>query len=245
MKLQKILPILIVSLFLSSTTLYSEDFEDSAIGKELINLGLRFLDNPADLFVNLHSNNEDFSPLPSKKNGAIRFNFFPTFIPLTWGNINFKIKVLNDKGKNPQIDLVALYGDLLLLNQIDADTKPTFSDYSFGAVISKKMDGKTRLYGGIKHSVVNMNIVLSTPSVSGDFEISEIDFKMSDNYIFTGISHEPYPDKFVTAQVGYGLTYKKIVSRLMVSHKHLDIGIDIFPEGLFVFHPFIAWHWYF
>ncbi|MFC1501245.1 hypothetical protein ACFL58_02200 [Elusimicrobiota bacterium] len=245
MKLLKFLPILILSLFLSTTHLFAEDFEDTALGRELIDLGLRFLDNPADLFVNLHSNNEDFSPVPSRRNGAVRFNFFPTGFPITWGNLNFKFKVLNDKGKNPQVDIVGMYGDILLLDSLDTDNQPTFSDISLGAVVSKRMNKKTRLYGGIKYSAVQMNVVLSTPSVSGDFEISELDFSISDYFIFTGISHEPIPDKFVTAQVGYGIKYSKIVSRLMVSHKHLDIGIDIFPEGLFVFHPFIAWHWYF
>jgi hypothetical protein len=75
--------------------------------------------------------------------------------------------------------------------------------------------------------------------------MSALDFKISDTFFFTGITHEVQPEKFVVAQIGYGFNYKKLISRIMVSHKHLELGMDVYPEGLFVIHPFIAWHWFF
>lgn len=228
-----------------------DDFANSAMGQELIDLGIKFLDNPGDFFFNLHSNNEDYSPLPADKNGSIRTNFLPTFMPLTWANLNLKVKILNDNGTLPQIDLIGSYGDILALHALQSsfgDVKPSFTDYSVGAVISKASDDKkTKIFGGFKLSTVQMKVQLSSSSVInfGDFHLDHIDFKVSDNFIFTGLYHQTSENTYVVAQAGYGFTYKKIISRIMAGHKHLEVGMDIFPEGLFVIQPFLAWHWYF
>jgi hypothetical protein len=240
--------IAIAAILLFSSSVFAEggdEFANSAIGKQLIQIGLKFLDNPGDFFANLHSDNEDFSPLPKSRHGSVRFNFFPTFLPFTWGNINLKAKIFNEKEILPQIDVVGTYGDLLGLKYVSSDVTPSFTSYSFGATASKSVNEKTRLYGGIKYSTVNLYVKLSTPVASGEFSLSSLDFKVSDTFLFAGIANQVTPDKIVSAQLGYGFNYNKIVSRLMVSHKHLDIGVDIYPEGLFVIHPFIAWHWYF
>jgi hypothetical protein len=243
----KITLFLLVLVLFSSTVPASagDDFANSIIGREIIKIGLRFLDNPGDFFFNLHSDNEDYSPVPKNKKGSFRFNFIPTFMPFTWANLNVKAKVFDEKNNLPQIDITGMYGYIIGLKLISTETKPEFSDYSIGITAAKSINEKTRLYGGIKYSTVNMYVKFSTPVTSGEFSMSSLDFKMSDTFVFTGISHQPNPDKIVVAQLGYGFKYNKIISRLMVSHKHLDIGINIYPEGLFVIHPFIAWHWYF
>lgn len=236
-------------MFFSLTIKYpayaADDFANTALGREVVNLGLKFLDNPGDFFFNLHIDNEDFSPLPSNKHGSIRFNFFPTFFPLTWGNLNAKVKLLNDKTYTPQIDLIGTYGDILALRAISGDVQPRFSDYSIGLVASKAANTQTRFFGGIKYSNINMEVSFSTPVVLGAFEMSSLKFQITNIFLFTGISHQTSQDRYVTAQIGYGLENNKLVSRIMISRKHVEFGMDIFPEGLFVLHPFLAWHWYF
>ena len=227
-----------------------DDFANSPMGQELIDLGIKFLDNPGDFFFNLHSNNEDYSPLPKGKNGSVRFNFFPTFLPLTWANLNLKVNLLSDNGTLPQIDLIGNYGDLLALHAMESsfgDVKPTFTDYSIGAVISKAANEKTKVFGGFKISTVQMKVQLSSSSIInfGDFHLDHIDFKVSDTFVYTGLVHQTSENDYIVAQAGYGINYKKIISRIMAGHKHFEIGMDIFPEGLFVIQPFMAWHWYF
>ena len=239
---------LIAMLFLSGPARAGDgdDFADSALGKELINVGLKFLDDPGDFFFNLHSDNEDFSPLPSGKRGSIRFNFFPTFFPFTWGNLNLKANVLKDSGYQPQVDLVGMYGDFLALRLMQSgDAKPAFTDYSIGVTASKQANEKTKVFGGVKYSSVNMEVRFSTPVVMGAFEMDSIDFEVSDTFFFTGISHEAAPERIFVAQLGYGFKYKKIISRLMLNYRHLELGMDLYPEGLSVIHPFLAWHWFF
>jgi hypothetical protein len=239
-----ILLLLLTSFGFKSSTLYADEFAQSQLGQEMVKLGLKFLDNPGDFFFNLHSDNEDSSPLPASDRFGFRFSGFPTFFPLTWANLNVKAKVLSERDDIPQIDLTGMYGNLLALNAVSGDVKPSFYDYSFGATVSKDMGDGIRLYGGVKYSAVVMDVNFSTPVVLGSFQMSKLDFKYADTFMYTGITRQASPETLVTAQVGYGFQYNKIVARLMLSKKHVEYGMDIFPEGLFVFHPFIAWHWY-
>ncbi|OGS47092.1 MAG: hypothetical protein A2539_08335 [Elusimicrobia bacterium RIFOXYD2_FULL_34_15] len=239
--------LLIISFQLSYLT--AEDFINTSLGQELLNLGLKFLDNPGDFFFNVHANNEDFSPVYADKNGSIRFNFLPAFLPFTWANINVKAKLFNEQEILPQIDLVGQYGDMLALRFISGDVEPSFNDYSGGIVFSKSATDETKLYGGVKYSNVAMNVKLSSSSVIefGDFRVSELNFKVNDIFVFTGLVHQKDINKpsRLSVQMGYGFEYKKIVSRIMVSKKHMDLGMDIYPEGLFVIHPFLSYHWNF
>lgn len=232
-------------LFVGAPVAAADDFSSSPVGKELISIGMKFLDNPGDFFYNLHSDNQDFSPVPADRRGAVRFNFFPTFLPLTWGNLSGKVRVLGERASCPQIDIGAMYGDLLALHAVQGDVKPQFTDYAVGVTASKSMDESTQLFGGAKYSAVVMEVAFSTPVVLGDFRMNDLKFTVSDTMLFAGIRHKTGTNKAMVAQVGYGVKYQKIVARVMATHKHLELGMDIFPEGLFVFHPFLAWHWYF
>ncbi|MFH0947711.1 MAG: hypothetical protein V1833_01755 [Elusimicrobiota bacterium] len=242
------LTLLLFLLINQSNSLNSQDFQDSAIGKELINLGLKFLDNPGDFFFNLHVNNEDFSPVPADRSGTIRFNLFPAFFPFTWVNLTGKAKLFNEQRVLPQIDLVGQYGDILALRFVSGDVKPSFNDYSIGTVFTKSATDETKLYGGVKYSNVGMNVQFSSASAIefGEFRVDELNFKVADVFIFMGLVHQKDVNKpsRLVVQMGYGFKYKKITSRIMLSKKHLDIGLDIYPEGLFVIHPFIAYHWH-
>lgn len=250
----KVLPLIVCFLIFACSApppLRGDDFSSSPIGQELINLGLKFLDDPGDFFFNLHTDNTDYSPLPQNRNAALRFNFFPTTLPFTWANLNAKVKVKNDAGYWPQIDLVGEYGNMLALSAIKStndsgqEIKPSFYDYSFGVVAGKAVDEKTRIFGGVKYDSVNMDVTFSTPVALGAFSMSKLNFKVSDSSFFMGISHKTGDETYLVAQAGYGLTYKKITSRIMLYHPHYELGMDIFPEGLLVIHPFLAWHWYF
>lgn len=229
--------------------LSAKDFEDTSFGKELINLGLKFLDNPGDFFFNIHANSEDYSPVPADRNGTIRFNLFPALLPFTWVNLTGKAKLFNEQKILPQIDLIGQYGDMFALRFVSGDVEPAFSDYSIGTVFTKSATDETKLYCGVKYSNVSMNVKLSSSSAIefGEFRVSELNFKVADTFIFTGLVHQKdinKPSRLIV-QMGYGFKYKKITSRIMVSKKHLDMGLDIYPEGLFVIHPFVAYHWNF
>jgi hypothetical protein len=242
--------ILVLSCFIVRPA-HADDFANSPLGRQLIDLGIKFLDDPGDFFFNLHTDNEDVSPLPQNRNASLRFNFLPTTLPFTWANLSVKIKIKNDSSSWPQIDLNGEYGDILALHTVNATNdsgqqiKPSFTDYSIGITASKKMNNQTRLFGGVKFAAINMEVSFSTPVVLGNFSMSSLDFSVSDTSIFTGISQKTGNECYTVAQVSYGCKYNKITSRLMLVYPHLELGLDIFPEGLLVLQPFLAWHWYF
>ncbi len=246
-------PVLLILALLSARPAMlaaSGGFQDTATGKELINLGLKFLDNPGDFFFNLHMDNADFSPVPTTKHGDFRWNFFPTTLPFSWVNGNLKVKLLNEKPFVPQIDVVGQYGDMLALHYLpSSDVKPTFKDYSGGLVFSKTVAEGTQFFWGGNISNISMDVKLSSSSQVkfGEFQMTQIKFDVRDTFVFAGLAHQKDPANptRLAAQMGYGFTYKKVVSRVMISHAHYQWGIDIFPEGLFVLHPFMAWHWNF
>jgi len=253
MKKLLLFALVILFAFCAPRLMAADDFANSAMGQQLIDFGLRFLDDPGDFFFNLHTDNTDYSPLPQNRHAAIRFNFLPTFIPFTWADLNAKVKVKNDSGYWPQIDLVAEYGNILAMQAIKSSDdsgsgqqiKPLFYDYSAGITASKAMDEKTRLFGGARYDSVNMDVTFSTPVVLGSFNMSSLNFKVADTSVFMGISHQTGVETFLVAQAGYGFKYKKISSRIMMCHPHYELGMDIYPEGLLVIQPFLAWHWYF
>ena len=242
---------ILVLAFLLVQPAHADDFANSALGRELIDLGIKFLDDPGDFFFNLHTNNEDVSPLPKGRNASLRFNFLPTTLPFTWANLGAKIKLKNDSGNWPQIELNGEYGNILALQAVKSsndsgqEIKPSFTDYSVGITASKAMNDQTRLFGGVKFASVNMDVTFSTPVVLGAFNMSSLHFAVADTSFFMGLSQKTGEQCYTVAQVSYGCNYNKITSRLMLCYPHLELGVDIFPEGLLVLQPFLAWHWYF
>lgn len=248
--------IFFVILVISAGLLYSDEFYNTPIGKEIVNLGLRFLDNPGDFLFNLHTDNVDFTPVIKEKKGTIRTNFYPTIFPATWANLNVKVKIISDGGIKPwipQIDISAQYGRMIAVdvvsNMMTKDStetvKSSFQDYCVGIIFTKSVEENTRLYAGFNYSNAFINVKLGEPIEFGAFKMSELDVGVADYFIVTGIENQLRKDKYVVAHLGYGINQGKIVSRVAWYHKHLELGFNIYPEGLFVVHPFMAWHWYF
>ena len=248
--------LVIASTILLTGLLYSDEFYNTPIGKEIVNLGLRFLDNPGDFLFNLHTDNVDFTPVIKERHGTIRTNFYPTIFPATWANINVKVKTISDGTFAkwvPQVDISAQYGRMLavdvaseMMSKESTETvKPSFQDYCIGIIFTKSVEENTRLYAGFNYSNAFINVKFEKAIEFGAFKMSELDIAVADYFIVTGIENQLRKDKYVVAHLGYGIKQGKIVSRIAWYHKHLELGFNIYPEGLFVVHPFMAWHWYF
>jgi len=244
--------LLIISLF-CFTKSFSID-----LPQEIIDLGLDFIENPGDLFFNLQQDIEDITPLPAgqvnlpKKYFGFRINVFPTLLPTTLGNISLKARFNTETKYIPQFGIVGGLGRILALNMIPAKNdkgeeipKPENNVYYYGLVLSKTFEN-TILYFGAKYSECMLNVKLPEEVEFYGSTLSEIKFNLNDTFLFTGIMLPVgKKDKTITAHMSYGLKYKKIVARLGAEYKHLQLGLDIFPEGLFVFHPYIAYKWQF
>lgn len=252
--MRKIFVVLVINILLV-TFLFSDGVE---LPPEIIDLGLNFIENPGDLFFNLQQDIEDCTPLPAgqieglnKKCFGFRFNLFPTFLPTTLGNLSLKVRFNKETEYIPQVDIVGGFGKLLVLNLIPSKSKdnkdipkPENNVYYYALVLSKTFEN-TILYLGTKYSEFSLKVTLPEEIEFYGSKLSEINFNINDTFLFTGIVLPVNGRKRITAQMSYGLKYRKIVARLGAEYNHLQIGLDIFPEGLFVFHPYIAYKWLF
>lgn len=214
------------------------------IPPEIVDLAVSFLENPSDLFFNLQQNIEDNSPLKNKYFG-IRTNLFPTLLPTTLGNLSIKVRFNNETDYIPQIGLAGGYGKMFVLDLIPSDTKPENRNI-FASIILSKTFNDHIIFGGLKYSESLLKINFPEPIefIPGS-TMSEINFKMNDIFWYTGILANVSKKKSIVAQMAYSPKYKKIVARLGADYNNLELGFDFFPEGMFVFHPYWAYHWRF
>ncbi|MCS7151357.1 MAG: hypothetical protein NZ928_03100 [Endomicrobia bacterium] len=245
-------------LFIFYFSLITNCFCETQLPQEIIDLGLNFIENPGDLFFNLQQNIEDCSPLPAGQITGLKnkyfgfgFNLFPTLLPTTLGNISFKIRFNKERNYIPQIGAIFGFGRILALNLIpsknengDEIPKPENNVYYYGLVLSKTFEN-TVLYLGVKHSEFLLKVKFAEEFEFYGSILNEFNFRINDTFLFTGIMLPTEKKKLIVAQMGYGLKYKKIVARLGAEYSHLRLGLDIFPEGLLVFHPYIAYKWEF
>jgi len=225
-----------------------------------LDMATKFLDNPADFLFNIHSDMEDSIPVPSYRHAQLRFNFFPSFIPMAWPAFNLKIKILNERGWIPQIDIQGQYGQNAAVtvagsmmqssktNSTDTVTTPSLYDYTYGIILTKKLSDKTRLFLGPKYSFVNLKAKFDPPiklDDAGTVKFTEFNISQGETFLFWGLEHQVAKDRFVASQVAYGLKYNKLIARITASSPHVEVGMNIYPEGMFVVHPFMGWHWYF
>ena len=76
------------------------------------------------------------------------------------------------------------------------------------------------------------------------YTIKKIGAVLEGRYILvTGITNILSQDKRIVAYFGYGFSYQKLFSRFAWHYEHLELGFNIYPEGLLVIHPFLGWHW--
>lgn len=242
----RIVKIFLLTFILTSAIIFSQN-----ISQELIDLGLSFIENPGDLFFNLQQDIEDCSPLLAGQNGlekkyfAFRTNVLPTFLPSCLANIAIKGRLNTETKYIPQVGIVFGVGRWLVLNFVtSSDIKPQDKIIYYGLIFSKTFEN-TILYCGVKYSQFLLKFRLPETIDFYGSKLSEFNFNMNDTFLLTGIMLPVKRNKSVVAQMSYGLKYKKIVARVAAEHNHLQLGCDIFPEGLFVFHPYISYQWKF
>ncbi|MFC2062160.1 hypothetical protein ACFLUV_06580 [Elusimicrobiota bacterium] len=251
-----------------SVSLFAADDDDesdglgislpSGIPSWVIDAALKFVNNPDDVFYNFHLDNVDYTPVLKERRVTLRTNFLTTFFPFTWANMNAKVKVLSDEQFSswvPQVDLVGNYGRILGLDIADSFISddstgsfkaPSMNDYSVGILFTKAVSKETRLYTGFQYSVVALNFEFPEPiEITDETTLSELNIARKDYILVTGIANVVREDKRMAAYMGYGFAYKKLFSRFVWQYDHLELGFNIYPEGLLVVHPFLGWHWNF
>jgi len=240
------------------------DLKDSAIsvGTDMLT---RILEDPGDLLFNCQLNNEDWRPIPAGRVAQVSTNLVPTIItlplipgvllpgiPLAGLGLDGKVRVLKEYGGWPQIDLRAGGWDWVLLRMLRSWHSKTYGFHG-GIGMATTVDPRIRLFGGYQYSSLMADIKLpedmtDSQDQTGMFKVTlpdEINVGVSEHFLTTGAELLRGPSSFMTVEVGYGLTRKKMVTRIAWCHEAMDAGLSFYPESIYAlaFTLNLAWRY--
>jgi len=207
--------------------------------------------NPAGFFYDFQQDLETTTPLPPGKTFGIQTGLFPTTIPMTYTNVSGKYR-LHGEGRIapgvPQVDLIGGYWDMLAAKMATKDSQTIdsakFGGYYMGAIVSSSVSPRVRTFWGYKHSVLDAKLNFKTgqePDFLGT-KINSFDTGFRDDFLIAGIETPKGVSKLWSIQLNYGLKTQVFSSKVSWYGKYFELGLNIYPEGVLVFHPVWNFH---
>lgn len=207
--------------------------------------------NPAGFFYDFQQDLEATTPLPPGKRFGLQTSLFPTTIPMTYTNVSGKLR-LHGEGRIapgvPQLDLVGGYWDMLAAKMATKDSetidKAKFGGYYAGAILSTSVSPRVRTFWGYKRSVLKAKLDFKPgeePELLGT-TVSSFDTGFKDDFFIAGIETPKGVSKLWSIQLNYGLKTQTFSSKVSWYGKYFELGLNIFPEGVLVFHPVWNFH---
>lgn len=207
--------------------------------------------NPAGFFYDFQQDLEATTPLPPGKRFGVQTSLFPTTIPMTYANVSAKLR-LHGEGRMapgvPQLDLIGGYWDMLAAKMAtkDSDTidSAKFGGYYAGAIMSTSVSPRVRTFWGYKHSVLKAKLDFKAgeePELLGT-QVNSFDTGFKDDFFVAGIETPKGIGKLWSIQLNYGVKTQTFSSKVSWYGKYFELGLNIFPEGVLVFHPVWNFH---
>ncbi len=209
------------------------------------------ISNPAGFFYDFQQDLESTTPLPPGKSFGIQTGLFPSAIPMTYANVSGKVR-LHGEGRIapgvPQVDLIGGYWDMLAAKMATKDSETIdsakFGGYYMGAIVSSSVSPRVRTFWGYKRSVLKAKLEFK-PGEEPDFlgtKVNSFDTGFKDEFLIAGIETPKGVSKLWSMQLNYGLKTQTFSSKVSWYGKYFELGINIFPEGVLVFHPVWNFH---
>jgi len=207
--------------------------------------------NPAGFFYDFQQDLESTTPLPPGKRFGVQMGLFPTTIPMTYTNLSLKVR-LHGEGRIapgvPQLDLVGGYWDMLAAKMATKDSETIdsakFGGYYAGAILSTSVSPRIRTFWGYKHSQLDAKLKFKAgeqPELLGT-TVNSFDTGFEDDFFIAGIETPKGIGKLWSMQLNYGLKTQTFSSKVSWYGKYFELGLNIFPEGVLVFHPVWNFH---
>lgn len=236
----------LVLFFVKSTAFAKIDWESKGM-----QIAGEIVANPAGFFYDFQQDLEGTTPLPPGKSFGLQTGLFPTLVPLTFTNVSGKLR-LHGEGRIapgvPQVDLIGGYWDMLGAKLATKDSQTIdsakFGGYYVGALASSSVSPRVRTFWGYKHSVVNAELKFN-PGEEVDFlgtKVSSFDTGFRDDFLIAGIETPKGVSKLWSIQLNYGLKTQVFSSKVSWYGKYFELGLNIYPEGVLVFHPVWNFH---
>ena len=209
------------------------------------------LANPSAFFYDFQQDLEATHPLPPGKWLGFQMGIFPSLLPMGYGNLSTKVRVHPEgrlKPGLPQLDLIGGYWTMIwakiFANQADDITEATFEGYYAGFLLSTSVSPRARIFGGYKFSQLKTSIKLdeTEPVELFGTDVTEFDSGFKDHFFIAGLEHPTGINKWWSIQLNYGVGENVISSKVSWYGKSFELGLNIYPEGVFVIHPVWNWH---
>ena len=208
--------------------------------------------NPSGFFYDFQQDLEATTPLPPGKAFSVQTGLFPTLIPMTYLNLSGKYR-LHAEGRMapglPQLDLIGGYANMLAAKMAagksDAIDSAKLNGYYMGAILSSSVSPKIRTFWGYKRSVLGAKIEFA-PGEELELmgtKIGSVDTGFKDDFLMAGIeTPKGTTNKVWSMQLNYGLRTQTLSTKLSWSGRFFELGLNIYPEGVLVFHPVWNFH---
>jgi len=207
--------------------------------------------NPAAFFYDFQQDLEGTTPLPPGKVFSVQTGLFPTLIPMSYLNLGGKFR-LHGEGRIapgvPQVDLIGgyydMYGARVMARKSDSIDSAKLNGYYMGAILSSSVSPKIRTFWGYKRSALGAKLAF-TPGNELDLmgtKVGNIDTGFKDDFLMAGIETPKGISKVWSMQLNYGLRTQTFSTKLSWSGPHFELGLNIYPEGVLVFHPVWNFH---
>ncbi len=223
------------------------------------------LSNPPLFIYEFQRNMESTNPLPPGKKFGVNTHLLGGIVIIPLPDITSAFNVagkvrLHPEGKLapglPQLDLVGGYWDSLLTTLIeqkgatadDTETKITRAKLGgsyTGVVLTSSLEPRVRLFWGYKLSMLNMEIGLNRPETILGNKVSSFKSELTEHTVSAGIEHTYGPDKRWILEGGYGVKNNLLTAKVSWYRKYLELGLNIYPESVFIMQPQINLHFNF
>jgi hypothetical protein len=223
----------------------------------------KLITNPTLFVYEFQRNTESTFPVPPGKALEFQTHLLGGLIVIPLPDIstayNFTVKArVHPEGRllpgMPQIDLVAGQWKSLLGSVVeDPDAQPTDSQTSLtnfdvdghymAAVISSSLEPRVRLFWSYKMSKLNMDIRLNKPwEVFAGTTIQNFSGTMEEHTFAAGLEHAYADGKRWYIEGGYGIKNHLLTAKVGRSGRFIDLGLNIYPESVFIMQPQLNFH---
>lgn len=225
----------------------------------------KLLSNPPQFIYEFQRNMESAFPLPPGKRAGLNYHFLGGIIlvPLpdvtSAGNLAAKVR-LHPEGRLapglPQLDLVGGYWKSFLSSLIedknakatDADTKVTKADLNglyTGFTMASSLEPRVRLFWGYKYSDLNIDINLNKAENVLGSSVSSFKGSLTEHTFSAGMEHTYGENKRWIIEGGYGMKNNLLSTKVSWYLKYVELGLNIYPESVFVMQPQLNFHYNF
>jgi len=244
--MKKLILILLALFLVKSPAFAAIDWESKGM-----QIAGEIIANPAGFFYDFQQDLEATTPLPPGKSFGIQTSLFPTTIPMTYTNASLKVR-LHGEGRMapgvPQLDLIGGYWDMLAAKMATKDSETVdsakFGGYYAGAIMSTSVSPRVRTFWGYKRSVLKAKLDFKAgqePEFLGT-KVNSFDTGFKDDFFIAGIETPKGISKLWSIQLNYGLNTQTFSSKVSWYGKYFELGLNIYPEGVLVFHPVWNFH---